>query len=252
MKPVVVTAFDFDFRTFLEIFLRSLLKNGGIDPKRIIVFMFDFSVSPGVYERRCWAAAAFVIKLDLGVTLRRVPFRMMQKIRRDVSAAGSATNTLCMVDYLKCYLSRVLKAPYLWLDADMVVCKPIDRLLEELSLTRSIAMVNFDDPALDRSGYLRCFSSACGVGRTKAIRNNGLIFVPRDYSAQWKEIYRRVCGMYRSADVGQVVWNILFRLERGRTIGHQFNHVFGQARGTQARIVHFLLDRKDAMASYGF
>ena len=121
-------------------------------------------------------------------------------------------------DYMKAVAARWFDR-YLYLDADMLALRDLRRFFASLSQARSL-MMGFDLPEyrhFERGTYWVAFRHYCPESKLKPKRYNGwirtmnagAIFIDRDYTPDWKEIYLAYLD-WELPLLGQAIWNIIF------------------------------------------
>ena len=254
---MIVSAGDYGYRKYAGIFLSSLLKNGGVAPEEITYFVFDFSGDRERYEHNCYATMLYLLKVDRSVNIRMFAFEEMRAMVKRIKPFRAQNVDLDIIDYLKCRVFSHLKQPYLWLDSDMVVRKEISGLYRSCLRKDRFAMATRKADAFDLDHYFCFYSAYCGDKLPAALRrkgtfNGGLIFIPRDYTKLWFDIYRSVASPESGGVTGQGVWNTVFWLEKGIVMPEEYNYTYQGAGNRKAAVLHFLRGDKAKMSEYGY
>ncbi len=170
-------------------------------------------------------------------------------------------------DYLRAWFAKYA-AKYIWMDADIIVKKPLRQLLNfssktEVPLMTQIPLSIYNNDgfcqnmfeayvAMYKKHYMTPSSRQFDSKKEPILLNNGVLVVDRNYSKEWKEIYLNLNEFRQSKKIskllapnttvfGQGIWNLLFWRHNGVLLDEKYNHfVLGWTNYQLSTINHFI------------
>lgn len=260
---MIVCAVDCNYRDYTRLFLLSLIKNSPISLKRLRYFVFDYTQNKKEYQKNCYYAMLQISQVNRHIDVTMVPYvdiaEIYGKFKKLLAVQRFKyflkTN---MMDYLKGHIFKYLSEPYLFLDNDIIVRGEIEELYSRCEENAKIAMGR-----LKHFGLFRFFEYYTFYTKLKLDRRyrtfgplcSGVIFIPRDYTDSWFDIFSQSISRFGiSGHPGLGSWNVLFWSEKGYVFPERYNCIMNSTRKSckNAVLLHFPERFKQRMLAYKF
>lgn len=253
---MIVSAADYHFREVAILFLSSLVKSGGIDLDNFIFFIFDISREKDIYQSNCSNMLKCILNINASINYEIINFDTMQEIVKKTEKCGSF-NIVDVVDHLKVFVYTYIRAPYLWVDSDIIVRREINSLYNDCRHKGILSMGRDKDPFIQYYQYYKQYTNLDLHGYFKHLGtfNSGVMYIPKSYTRLWRDIFSKI-GDSSKSYLGQGAWNIIFWLEDQVCILDKEYNTFYRCdsyfQRKKARLLHFSLGAKREMVSiYG-
>ncbi|MEI8012979.1 MAG: hypothetical protein WCI27_10980 [Candidatus Omnitrophota bacterium] len=155
---------------------------------------------------------------------------------------------------MKGFVYNYIKKPYLWLDSDMMIRKPIKRFYDRLRKINKLAMFLWRPDSQQLGAFFKLPRQSAGDElvwclEKRGVLNSGLIFMPENYAEQWLDLYQSIASDRSGIVTGECVWNILYWMKKGVRVSGKYNYYEDDMRSSTASILHFA-GRKELMLEF--